>query len=409
MEKKSLNASQKMKKTRIGEIPVDWEILSLSKIANITTGKKDVNEGNTNGIYPFFTCSQKEYRIDEYSFDTEAVIVAGNAYFNVKYYIGKFDAYQRTYVIDGFKNNLAKYVFYVLSKDLKRLTTNNQGSAVKYIKLKDLTDFQFPLPPINERQKIIDVLTTIDSVIEKTQSVIDQTQILKKGLMQELFTRGIPGRHKKFRKTEIGEIPEEWEVIKLGELSIDGINNGIFKKKHQYGRGVLLVNVFDTYGSLCVNPSTLDRVEASKEEIIKFGLIKGDLLFVRSSLKYEGVGQCCMVKLFNEPMVYECHLMRVRPNPKKVVPLYLVYYCNSTKFRSDLFSNAKIQTMTTLAQSDIASLYVPLPTIEEQIKISSALENCDIKVNENNILKENLQNLKSALMQVLLTGKVRVK
>jgi type I restriction enzyme S subunit len=405
MEKKSLNASQKMKKTRIGEIPVDWEILSLSKIANITTGKKDVNEGNTNGIYPFFTCSQKEYRIDEYSFDTEAVIVAGNAYFNVKYYIGKFDAYQRTYVIDGFKNNLAKYVFYVLSKDLKRLTTNNQGSAVKYIKLKDLTDFQFPLPPINERQKIIDVLTTIDSVIEKTQSVIDQTQILKKGLMQELFTRGIPGRHKKFRKTEIGEIPREWEIQPVREL-ISLCQYGLSKPLLSEPIGISILRMNNLIeGEL--NIEDIKYAMLSKEEEQEYLLKPGDLLFNRTNSR-DLVGKVAIYRRGGK-ISFASYLLRLRVRSNKTDPRWLNYYFNTNEIQK------KLRNLATpgVSQSNInakvmQSFKVRTPPLKEQIEIADYIETINKRIKQENINQEGLKQFKSALMQVLLTGEARV-
>ena len=316
------------------------------------------------------------------------------------------------YVVFEVKDGLeGLYLDYWISSQRFRnlVKASTQGSVRDSLNFSALAEFPFNLPPKKEQKKIVSILSCVDSVIEYTQAIIDQTQTLKKALMQELFTRGIPGRHKKFKNTEIGEVPEEWEISSLEELSIDGINNGIFKKKHQFGKGTLLVNVLDTYTSLCVDPSTLDRVEATKEEIKRYVLHKGDLLFVRSSLKYEGVGQCCIILDNPEIMLYECHLMRVRPDQKKAFPLFLVYYCNSDFFKKALFSNAKIQTMTTLSQNDIGSIKIPLPEMDEQRRIAELLVGSERYIEKNKLAIVFLKNLKSALMQVLLSGEVRVK
>ena len=249
----------------------------------------------------------------------------------------------------------------------------------------------------------------MDDLINKTRAVINQTQRLKKALMQELFTSGLPGRHRKFKRTKIGEIPLEWKLSNLIDTGLNGISNGIFRKRHQFGRGVLLVNVLDTYRGLFVDPHFLDRVEANRDEITKFGVIKDDLLFVRSSLKFEGVGQCCLISSTSEPMLYECHLMRLRPQRELINPVFLAYYCTSPLFRGQMFANAKIQTMTTLGQKDIAEILVPIPSHEQQELIANIFTSLDREAEINKeTIERNLQ-LKSALMQVLLTGEVRVK
>ena len=91
-----------------------WEIVSIGSICNIKTGKLDANASSEDGAYPFFTCSKEELRIDNYAYDCECVLIAGNGDLNVKYYNGKFNAYQRTYIIslkDGTNKVLVKYIY----------------------------------------------------------------------------------------------------------------------------------------------------------------------------------------------------------------------------------------------------------------------------------------------------------
>lgn len=210
-------------------IPKGWKQVALGDLVSVTTGKRDANHGSPDGQYPFFTCAQKVSKIDNFAFDTEAVLIAGNGDFNVKYYKGKFDAYQRTYVLSGFKDTTGAFVYQKAKQALNEIIKNNQGSSVKFIKMGDLTDYPLLLPPIKEQQKIGEILGTVDEDIAKTQEVIEATEKLKRGLMQQLFTRGIG--HTKFKETKIGQIPEEWDVGKVGDLFKSVIGGGTPSRK----------------------------------------------------------------------------------------------------------------------------------------------------------------------------------
>ena len=114
----------------------------LKELIDIKTGKLDVNQQDPNGKYPFFTCAMENYRIDTYAFDQEAVLVAGNGDLNVKYYSGKFNAYQRTYVISSKDETklLTKYIYYFLINKLSVLRRKSKGGVIKYIKVGNITD-----------------------------------------------------------------------------------------------------------------------------------------------------------------------------------------------------------------------------------------------------------------------------
>lgn len=134
----------------------------LSDVASIKTGKKDVNQGNVNGKYPFFTCAKEPSRSDSYSFEGEAILLAGNGEIGTSfYYNGKFEAYQRTYVLQDFKNCKSKFIFYVINYLFKKMIEKEkQMSAMPYIKLGTLQNFTFYLPPIGEQERIVKILET---------------------------------------------------------------------------------------------------------------------------------------------------------------------------------------------------------------------------------------------------------
>ena len=167
-----------------------WEVKPLKNFCRIQTGKKDANEGSEGGKYPFFTCADKHIYSDSYSFDTEAILVAGNA--NVgqtRYYNGKFEAYQRTYVLNCFAGIDITYLFTFLSANLRNsLLEQVQTSAMSYIKLPMLQEYLIAFPCyFKEQQKIADCLSSLDDVITAEGQKLETLRQHKKGLMQQLF------------------------------------------------------------------------------------------------------------------------------------------------------------------------------------------------------------------------------
>ena len=117
--------------------------INLNDIVNLKTGKKDANAANENGIYPFFTCSEKESNIDVYSFNQEAILIAGNGNMSVKYFNGKFDAYQRTYIISSSKYFYYLYLYY--KNFIGNISVGAKGSVIKFLTKSMLLDIDLPI------------------------------------------------------------------------------------------------------------------------------------------------------------------------------------------------------------------------------------------------------------------------
>ena len=181
---------------------------SLLDVVNVTTGKLNSNAATINGAYPFFTCSPETLSIDTYSFDTEALLLAGNnaeGNFSLKYYFGKFDAYQRTYILTMSEERLTtyKYLFYLLKTRLLELKNNSAGSATKFLTLSILKDIRFTLPRLSEQQAIASVLSALDDKIDLLQR---QNQTLEQ-MAATLF-----------RQWFIEEAKEDWEEVTIGDI-----------------------------------------------------------------------------------------------------------------------------------------------------------------------------------------------
>ncbi|WP_239751157.1 restriction endonuclease subunit S [Mammaliicoccus sp. H-M34] len=161
----------------------------LGDYVNIRTGKLDANASDENGEYPFFTCSIKPLRIDSYSYDCECVLVAGNGDLNVKYYNGKFDAYQRTYIIQTKDKSIldVKFLYYFMSKYIRILRNQSIGGVIKYIKLSNLTDVNIALPDIDLQKKYVEIVDLTKETLFHTQQQVNLFDELGESLFIDMF------------------------------------------------------------------------------------------------------------------------------------------------------------------------------------------------------------------------------
>lgn len=154
----------------------------LGDYVRIRTGKLDANAADQNGKYPFFTCSIVSLCINTYSYDCECVLVAGNGDLNVKYYNGKFDAYQRTYIVESLNNKLltVPYLYRFMEKYIETLRNISIGGVIKYIKLGNLTEANINLPTVFKQNEIVDVISNVDNLIKEAEQQLADLDILVK-------------------------------------------------------------------------------------------------------------------------------------------------------------------------------------------------------------------------------------
>ena len=148
-----------------GIIPSDWKKYRLNDFLPVITGKKNANVSSSTGLYPFFSCSQDITWTDEYSFEGNAILVAGNGDFNVKFYNGKFEAYQRTYVLIPHNPRFSAWLFYAVKYNLNKITLAARGSVIKFITKGNLEDFSLYAPINLEDFEIIDHFNSINDII----------------------------------------------------------------------------------------------------------------------------------------------------------------------------------------------------------------------------------------------------
>ena len=163
--------------------------VKLGDICQITTGKLDANAQVDNGIYPFFTCAEQPFKIDSFAFDTEALLISGNGanlgYIN--YYKGKFNAYQRTYVLDLFSENI-QYIKWALKVLLpKRIAIEKSSSNTPYIVLSTLTDLRLPIPCKSKQSFIANLMQSLERKLSNQIAQYDSYNYLKQYLLRQMF------------------------------------------------------------------------------------------------------------------------------------------------------------------------------------------------------------------------------
>ena len=207
--------------------------VKLGELTKIRTGKLDANVASEDGIYPFFTCSKESLRISTYSYDCECVLVAGNGDLNVKYYNGKFDAYQRTYIVEsnGDGRIYLPYLYYFMTRYIQELRKLSIGGVIKYIKLGNLTDAEISLPSIKEQKDACEKLKIVKNIINKKEAQISYLDNLVKARFVEMFgdkeEMKISGYIDSLEagKSLAGTEKCENKVLKTGAVSYDYFDN----------------------------------------------------------------------------------------------------------------------------------------------------------------------------------------
>ncbi len=384
-------------------LPSEWGDQRLGDICNIRTGKKDVNEGSSSGKYPFFTCSKDIHYSDSFSFDTEAILVAGNGVVGeTKYFRGKFEAYQRTYVLDQF-TVFAPYLFLFLKGTLvAELRKHVTGSTMPYIRRGDLENIKIPVPPLPEQRKIAAVLGVVQRAIEQQEQLLRLTAELKKTLLHQLFSQGLRGEPQK--QTEVGPVPESWEVVPLGDYLTEA-QYGLSAKGAESGQYALLRMTNQQQGH--ISGANLQYVDLTKAQLEKFRVERQDILFNRTN-SHELVGRTAIFDIEGD-FVFASYLIRLRTNVTRLRPYFLNHYLNWDQTQVRLKSIAtRAVSQSNISATRLRGFSVPVPKPEEQDEIIAKVDCLDRKIAFHAQKKRLLDDLFRTMLHQLMTAQIRV-
>lgn len=367
---------------------------NLGDLVNIKTGKLDANAANEDGLYPFFTCAVQPLRINTFAYDCECVLVAGNGDLNVKYYNGKFNAYQRVYIIE-IKDKTAldtKYLTRFLSLSLRKLRSNTKGAVIQFIRLGDLTNLKLNLPPLPDQLHIASILSKAENLIAQRKESIRLLDEFLKSTFLEMF--GDPVNNiKEFPKGKIRDFVTE-------------VKYGTSKPAEEEGRyPYLRMNNITTAGYWDL--TKLKYINMDDEEKEKCVVRKGDLLFNRTNSK-ELVGKTAVFNL-DEEMIIAGYLIRVRFN-ENINPYFIWGYLNSVHGKQTLLGMCKsIVGMANINAQELQNIKILIPPIELQTQFAHIVEKTETLKSQYQQSLQELENLYGSLSQKAFRGELGEK
>ena len=201
----------------------EWKKVKLKEVSDFTTGKLNSNAAVAGGEYPFFTCSPETLQIDTYAFDQEALLLAGNnaeGNFSLKYYYGRFNAYQRTYVISSKDNNVLglKFLYYSLRLCLKLFKDLSQGTATKFLTASILNNFEIVLPPVDIQKSVTRILASIDDKIELNAQINHNLEEQAKAIFKSWFVDFEPFADDVFTNEDPVEHPASLSMVQIANI-----------------------------------------------------------------------------------------------------------------------------------------------------------------------------------------------
>jgi type I restriction enzyme S subunit len=414
----------------IGKVASDWDIVKLGDVLLLLRNGLTIRQSKEGNGYPVTrieTISEEyidpnkvgyiqdlsESEINEYRLQNGDILFS---HINSLDHIGKTAIYEGKpeLLIHGMNLLLLrpdkekihpKFLLYLLRlyrvRNIFRAISKkavNQAS----INQTELGRIKILLPPLEEQRAVAGVLGVVDSVIAKTDEVIAKTERLKKGLMQTLLTRGIG--HKEFKETEIGKIPKTWQIVKFEELG--AFQYGITTSAKKENTGIKLLRITDIKDEGTVDWEEVPYCDISSSEFYKYALKEGDILFARIGAT---TGKTCYVDR-NIKAVFGSYLIRFKPETSdKINMKFLYYFTQSQMYWSQINRIKEGQLKKGLNTKTLAMLKVPVPPFLEQQKIAEILSAVDKKLEFERNEKVRLERIKRCLMDLLLTGKIRVK
>ncbi len=414
--------------TELGEIPNEWKIQYIDNVAKRYSGHtpNKQKEQYWNGNIPWISLKDTKKLDNRYIENTEdyttelgienssavklpkgTVVLSRDATVG-KVGITKLEPMATSqhfinYVCGENINNL--YLYYYLFSKKKLFERIAIGSTIKTIGLSFFKDFKIALPTKEEQEKIASILSTIDDQIYITERLMREKQKLKEGLMQKFLQKGI--KNKELKKTELGDIPKSWRVLKLKDLgkTYSGLTN---KSKENFGQGKAYIPYKNIFMNSKVDEKYLEYVEildGEKQNKVKVG----DIFFTTSSETPEEAGMSSVLLNDIGELYLNSFCFGFRLNDFNTLnPKFAEYLLRGNLVRKYISQRAQGSTRYNISKNTILDMKLPIPPIEEQEKIYSILRTLDQKIKQYQNKKEKLEILKTGLMQNLLKGKIRI-
>lgn len=383
------------------------KICKLGQIAKFKTGKLNSNAAEINGRYPFFTCAPEPLKINTYAFDTKAIILAGNnaeGNFHIQYFEGKFNAYQRTYIIETIDNSIVdiRYLYYALKMCLQHFKLISQGTATKFLTAKILGAFELHIPPIEEQQKIVFLLSGLDEKVKTNEIINNNLEQQAQALFKKWFI----------------DNPEnvDWSAGTFREL-IQSTLNGDWGKKTPTGN--------NTEKVYCIRGADIPEVKAGNKgkmptryilpkNLANKKLEAGDLVVeISGGSPTQSTGRCTaitqsLLDRYDSSMVCTNFCKAIKP--KNGYSLFVYYYWQYLYEKGVFFSyengTTGIKNLDFTGFIETESIIVP-PFDKAQV-FDDYCKSIFSQIFANGKQSEQLASLRDALLPKLMSGELDV-
>ena len=399
------------------------EFVSLLKTCEISTGKLDSNAMVIGGKYPFFTCAPNPLSINTYSYDDDVILLAGNnaaGKFHCQRYCGKFDAYQRTYIIKSKSGFDIDYIYYYLKMNLLAFSKRAQGSQTKFLTMKILNDFIIKNINFDNQIKLSSVLKNIDQKIQINNQINQELEAMAKTLYDYWFVQfDFPDQNGKPYKSSGGkmvynpelkrEIPEGWGVEKLKDKL--SVSRGISYKTE---------NIKDNIGTPMINLASIDINRNYKStglkyfngEYLKEKIVSGgDLLIACTDLTRNAdiVGSPIIVPFDEQKYVFSMDLAKIDSKVDFINKYYLYSTLRTEHYHNYIKKWASGTNVLHLNLDGMNWYSISVPPIELQEEYSQIILNFSKKTNKNIQENQELTQLRDWLLSMLMNGQVKVE
>jgi len=402
-------------------LPSEWELVSLTEVADVIAGQSPPSEtynDKGNGL-PFLQGNADfgEYHPEPIIWceKPNRVCLPGSTLISVRAPVGELNRADQEYAIGRglaaiqVRDIDPDYLHYGMLRWARTLIRAGQGTTYDAVTSRHFRQIKIPRPKNeNEQKAIAKIIKAVDESIVRTREELEAARRLKTTLMQQLFTRGIPGKHQRFLKTKWLHFPTSWDVQKLGALAKikSGFTMGRDLSRHEciavpY---VTVINVQEGYFEL----SNISTAHIKKSELENVSLCSGDILMTEGGDR-DKLGRGAIWTGEIEPCSYQNHIFRIRFNNDLYKPKLLHFYLQSWQAKNYFYAHAKqTNNLCTINSRELKKFPIAIPDPQEQEKMLGVLESSEhlLQTLEDKVEKQKM--LKKSLLQNLLTGKMRV-
>ncbi|MFJ1310044.1 restriction endonuclease subunit S [Agrobacterium sp. P15N1-A] len=405
------------------EVPEGWKLNPLTDLANYINGRafkpedwvssglpiiRIANMTNSDAAFNFY---EGEDIDDGHLVRNGDILFSWSATLSIqKWTRGAAVLNQHIFKVVPAESVQPDWLLYVLQNEVERLADQSHGSTMKHIKKGVLKTHHVGVPPLHEQRRIAEVLSSVDEVIAATRAVIEQTRKVKQGVLERLLTKGIG--HTRFKQTEIGEIPEGWDLATLEELLADipnpmrsGPFGSALKSEELVETGIPFLGIDNIQVEQFIRNYKRFLSEDKFRQLRRFAVNPNDVVITIMGT----VGRCCVVPPDIGEAVSSKHIWAMSLDHERYIPDLACWQMNFAPWIVSKFTtSAQGGIMSAINSGILRKLVFPVPGLEEQRQILQIWQSFQRELQVEQAKLQNLEELKSALMSDVLTGRKRV-